>query len=79
MECGRGYLSGLRRVFRTFVGLGLQCQPDGSSVINIFEVSLAEEGTGSGKAIFEGGFKFSASDSKKNLDIAYSAEWGAIG
>ena len=38
--------------------LGTQGQPNGSSVRNIFEGSFNEEGTGSGKDIFEGGFKF---------------------
>ena len=45
---------------RTFGGLELQGQPDGYPVINIFEGLFTEEGTGSVKAIFEGGFNFSA-------------------
>ena len=51
-----------------FVGLGLQGQPGGSSVRNIFEGSLTEEITGSVKAIFEGGLKFAASESRNKLD-----------
>ena len=46
---------------RNFAGLRLQGQNDVSSVQNIFEGSVTEEGTGSGKAIFEGWFKFAAS------------------
>ena len=56
-----------------FVGLGLQGQPYGSLVSAIFEGSLNEERAGSGKAIFKGGFKFSASDASKNFDRADSA------
>ena len=75
MVCGGGGggLSGLHRGGSTFGGLGLQGQPDGSSVRNVFEGSFTEEGTGSGKAIFEGGFKFSASGARKNFDSAASA------
>ena len=51
-----------------FGGLGMQFQPDGYSVRNVFEDSLTEEGTGSGKAVFEGGFTFSASESRKKFD-----------
>ena len=79
MVCGRGGISGLRRGGRTFGGLGLQGQPDGSSVSNIFEGPFTEEGTGAGKAIFEGGFKFADSEARKNFDITYSADQGAIG
>ena len=79
MVRGQGGLSGLLRRGRTFGGLGLQYQPDGSSVINIFEGSFTEEGTGSGKAIFEGGLKFSASKSRNNLGITDSADLGGIG
>ena len=35
---------------------------------NIFEDSCTEEGTGVGKAIFEGAFKFSAFEARKNFD-----------
>ena len=48
-----------------FGGLEMEGQPDGSSVTNILEDSCTEEGMGSGKAIFEGGFKFSASEARK--------------
>ena len=67
MVCGRGGLSGLRRGGRTFCALGLQGQSGGSSVSNIFEGSFIEEVTGAGKAIFDGGFKFEASEARKNL------------
>ena len=63
-----------------FGGLGLQGQHEGSSVSNIFEGSSNEEGMGAGKAaIFEGGFKFAASEARKKLDSTASADWGAIG
>ena len=73
MVCGRGDLSGLHRGGRTFVGLGLKGQPDRSSVSNIFEGSFTEEGVGAGKAIFEGGLKFAASEERKNFDSTASA------
>ena len=57
----------------------MQCKPDGYSVRNIFEDSLTEYGTGEGKAIFELGFKFSASGSRKKFDITDSADQRAIG
>ena len=53
MVCGQGGVSELRRRGRTFGGLGLRDQPDGSSVKNIFKVSLTEEVSGAGKAMFE--------------------------
>ena len=56
-----------------FGGLGLQGQPDGSSVRNMFQGSFTEEGTGAGKDIFELGFKFSASEARKKLYIKASA------
>ena len=43
----------LQRGVITFVGLGLQDQPDRSTVNNIFEYSCTEEGMVSGKAVFE--------------------------
>ena len=46
----------------------MQVQPDGYSLRNIFEDSCTEEGTGPGKAIFEGGFKFSSSEARKKFD-----------
>ena len=49
--CGRG-LSGILIGGRTFGGLGLHVQPDGSLVRNIFEGLFTEYGTGSGKAAF---------------------------
>ena len=60
MVGGKGGLYGLRRVGRTFGGLGQKFQPDGYSVSNIFEDSFAEEGTGLGTDIFEGLFNFVA-------------------
>ena len=56
-----------------FCWLGLQGQPDGSSLRNIFEDSCTEDGTIVGKSIFEGGFKFSASDARKNFNRTASA------
>ena len=56
-----------------FHWLGLQGQPDVSSVRNMFEDSCTEEGTGAGKSIFEGGFKFADSEERKNFDITTSA------
>ena len=61
----QGGLSGLCRGGRTLGGLGLQGHSDRSSVINIFEVSFTEEGTGSEKDIFKGGFNFVTSETKK--------------
>ena len=40
---------------------------------NIFEGSFTEEGTGAGKDIFEGGFKFAASEARKKSDSTASA------
>ena len=68
-----GYRSGLRRGVRKFGGLGLQGKPDGYSVRNMFEGSFTEEGMGEGNAIFEGGFKFAASEARNNVDITDSA------
>ena len=45
MERGQGGLSGISRGGRTFGGLGMKGQPDRSSVINIFEGFITEEGT----------------------------------
>ena len=45
-----------------FGGLRLQGHPDGSSVSTIFEGLFTEEGTEAWKAIFEGGFNFTASE-----------------
>ena len=56
-----------------FGGLGLQGQPDGSSVSNIFEGPFTKEGTRSGKAILKGGFKFSASEARENFGSSSSS------
>ena len=77
--CGRGGPSVIRRGGRKFDGLGLQGQPDGSSVSNIFEGLFTEKEMGAGKAIFEGGFKFEASEARKKFDSTASADRGAIG
>ena len=53
-------------------------QPDGSSVENICEGSFTEEGTGPGKAIFEKGLRFSASEARKKFYITDSEDRGAI-
>ena len=73
MVCGHGVLYGLRIEGITFVGLELQGHTDGSSVRNIFEGSFTEEGTGAGKDIFEGGFKFAASEARKKFNSTESA------
>ena len=49
---------------------------------NIFEDSCNEEETGAGKAIFEGGFKLSASEARKKFDSTASSvhieeDWSA--
>ena len=67
MVRGKGGLSGIRSGGIPFGGLRLQGQPDGFSVRHIFEDSCTEEGIGSGKAIFEGRFKFVSSDAGKNF------------
>ena len=72
MVCGKGGLPGLRIGGRTFGGLGLQGHPDGSLERNIFEDSCAEEGTGSGNDIFEGGFKFAASEARRKFNSTAS-------
>ena len=70
---GVGGLSGICRRGRKFCGLGIQGQPGGYSVRNMFEVPFTEEGKGAGQAIFDEGFKFSASDSRKKFDSTASA------
>ena len=40
---------------------------------NVFEVSFTQEGTGTGKSVFEGGFKFSASEARKKFNSKHSA------
>ena len=52
----------------------MQGQSDGSSVRNIFEGSFTAEVTGTGNCIFEGGFKFSASTTRKKFDITDSED-----
>ena len=73
MVCVRGGLSAICRGGKTFGGLGLKGRPDGSSVRNIFEGSLTEEGTRAVKDIFEVGFKFAASEARKKFHIAASS------
>ena len=46
---------------------------------NIFEGSFNEEETGAGKDIFEGGFKFSASEARNKFDSTASSDQGLIG
>ena len=65
MVCVGGGLSGLRRGGRTFDRMGLQGQPDGYSVRNMFEGSFTEEGTGAAKYIFDRGFNFAASEERE--------------
>ena len=65
MVCGQGGLSGLHIGGRTLGRLGMQVHPEGYSVINNFEDLLTQEGTVLVKAVFEGGFNFSASESRK--------------
>ena len=62
-----------------FGGLGIQVQPDGYSVSNIFEGSFNEEVMIAGKAVSEKEFKFATSDARNKLDIMASACRGAIG
>ena len=40
---------------------------------NIFEDSCTEDGTGEGKAIFEAGLNFAASEARKKFDSTASA------
>ena len=79
MVCGQGGLSILHRGGIKFDGLGLQDQPNGSSVRNVFEGLFTEKEMGAGKAIFEGGFKFEASEARKQFDSTASADGGEIG
>ena len=46
---------------------------------NIFEGSFTEEGTRAVKDIFEGGFKFEASETRKKFNNITSADRGVIG
>ena len=62
-----------------FGGLVLQSQPDGSSVINIFEGSFTEEGTVAVKYILEGGLKISDSEAREKFNSTALADRGAIG
>ena len=52
----------------------MQGQPDESSVRNIFEGSFTEEVTGGENDIFEGGFKFVASEASKKFDRTASTD-----
>ena len=76
---GQGGRSGLHRGGKTFGGLGLQGQSDGSSVRNIFEGSFTEEVTVSVKAVFEVVLKFEASEAGKNFDRTDSVYKEEIG
>ena len=51
----------------------MQGQPNGYSVINIFEGSFTEEVMGAGKDIFEGVFKLAAFEERKKFDSTASA------
>ena len=57
----------------------MQGQSDGSSVRNISEGSFTEELTEAVKAIFEGGFKDSASEARKKFDVIASSDRVIIG
>ena len=50
--CGQVGISGLCKVVRKFVGLGMQGHSNGSSVRNVFEVSFTEEATVARKYFF---------------------------
>ena len=54
----------------------MKCQPDEYSLENIFECPFNEDGTEGGNAIFEGRFKISVSEARKNLDRKASADQG---
>ena len=79
MLCGQGGLYGPYRGGRKFDGLGLQGQTDISSVRNIFEGSFTEERIGQVNYIFEGGFKFEASETRKRFNNTTSAYRVVIG
>ena len=51
----------------------------GYSGSNIVEGLFTEDGKGTGKSIFEAGFKFSDSESRKKFDSTASADGVAIG
>ena len=72
MVCGQGGLYGICIGGREFGGLRLQGQPGGFSVRNTFEDSCTEELMVEVKAIFEGGFNFAASESRKKSDSTNS-------
>ena len=74
MDCGHGGISGIHRGGKTFGELCLQGQNDGYSVRNIVEGSFSEEVVVSGTGIFEVGFKFAASETRKNFYSTYSAD-----
>ena len=79
VECGRGGISGPHKGGKTFGRLGLKGQSDGFSVRNVFEGSFTEEGKEAGNDIFEGGFRFSASEARKKFDSTASDDQGVIG
>ena len=79
MVCGQVDISGICIGGRTFGLLGLQVQPDGSSVNNIFEGLFTEEEMVAGTDIFEGGFNLSASEARKKFDSTTSADQRSIG
>ena len=57
----------------------MKVQPDGSSVRNIFEGSFNEGVMGSGKTIFEGGFRFASSAERKKFNSTASSDQGVLG
>ena len=79
MVFGQGSLSGICIGGRTFGGLGLKGRSYESSLRNMFQGSLTEEGKVSGKSIFEGGFKFTASESRNQFNRTASTDLGDIG
>ena len=79
MVCGRGGISELFREGRIFGGLGMQVQPDGSSVSSIFDVSFTEEGKIAAKDTFEVGYRFEDSEAMNKFNSTTSAYQGVIG
>ena len=79
MVGGQEGISELCRGGRPVGEFEIQGRTDGYSVRNIFEGFFTEEVTGSRKAIFVGGFKFSASEARKNIDSTDSAYQRSIG
>ena len=79
MICGQGGLYVIRKGGSTFGGMGIQGQSDISSVRNIFKGSFTKEWKVSGKAIFEVGFDFPASETMKEFNVTASEYQGVIG